>query len=233
MQDDPFEVVGEVDIWVHAGLLTLVLPSLESAKRAGVKRLISFSSTSVFTKVDSSNDAERALIKRIRDEEAAIEVYGEKSSIAWTIFRPTLIYGRGMDKNISFIMKVIQYMGFFPLVGDGSALRQPVHADDLALAVLEVLTQESAFERAYNLSGGETLTYKEMVGRIFASLHKAPRVICINPFIYKYAIIIIKKIMPRYAFVQTSMVDRMAIDMVFDHADATRDFNYAPRNFHP
>jgi len=43
----------------------------------------------------------------------------------------------------------------------------------------------------------------------------------------------IRKILSRYAFVQTSMVDRMSMDMAFDHSDATKDFDYDPRPFQP
>jgi len=233
LHDDPFTKADDIDVWVHAGLLTLTLPWLEPAARAGVKRLISFSSTSVFTKINSSSGRERELIGSIREAEATIAKHCEQLGIHWTIFRPTLIYGRGADQNISFIVSMIQRFGFFPVVGDGLALRQPVHADDLACAVLDALTRESTFDRAYNLSGGETLTYRDMVERVFASLHKNPRIVRINPFIYKCAITMIRKILPRYAFVQPSMVDRMSMDMVFDHADATNAFNYHPRMFQP
>jgi len=233
LHDDPFAKSGEVDAWIHAGLLTLTLPWLESAARAGVKRLISFSSTSVFTKLDSSSHAERKLIGSIREAEKVVAEHCKRLGIHWTIFRPTLIYGRGTDQNIAFIMRMIRRFGFFPMVGDGSALRQPVHADDLAQAALDALTQEDAFNRAYNLSGGETLTYRDMVERIFVSLHRKSRTISINPAVYKCVIAILKRVSSRYAFVQTSMVDRMSMDMVFDHADAAHDFDYNPRPFQP
>jgi len=233
LNDDPFAKAGEVDVWVHAGSLTLILPWLESAECAGVKRLIAFSSTSVFTKIDSSSGAERKLIGSIREAEYATAKSCKRLDISWTIFRPTLIYGKGTDQNISFIMSMIRNFGFFPVAGDGFALRQPVHADDLAQAVLGVLKKEKTFDRAYNLSGGETLAYRDMVERIFASLNKKPRIFCINPFLYKCVITMIRKILPRYAFVKTSMVDRMSRDMVFEHLDAKKDFDYSPRNFQP
>jgi len=200
LHDDPFVKSGDVDAWIHAGLLTLTLPWLESAARAGVKRLVSFSSTSIFTKIDSSSAAERKLIGAIREAEDAIAEHCKRLGIHWTIFRPTLIYGRGTDQNISFIVSMIQRFGFFPVVGDGLALRQPVHADDLAQAALDALTQEDAFNRSYNLSGGETLTYRKMVERIFVSLDKSPRIVRVNPVIYKWGIAIIKRMIPRYAW---------------------------------
>ena len=88
--------------------------------------------------------------------------------------RPTLIYGLGKVKNVREIAALIKRFGFFPIVGAGNGKRQPVHAEDLARACVSALLTETAANRAYNISGGEVLTYREMVNRIFASLADAP-----------------------------------------------------------
>jgi len=77
------------------------------------------------------------------------------------------------------------------------------------------------------------LTYRDMVKRIFQTLNRKPRIVNIPPAVYKLAIIVMKQISPRYAFVQSSMVDRMNMDMIFDHSDASKDFGYNPRAFQP
>jgi len=233
LHDDPFARAGAVDAWIHAGLLTLTLPWLESAARAGVKRLISFSSTSVFTKLNSSSNTERTLIGSIREAEDVIVGQCKGLGIHWTVFRPTLIYGRGTDQNISFIIHMIRRFGFFPIVGDGSALRQPVHAEDLAVACIAALNHEQTINKAYNLSGGEVLSYQDVVKRIFHTLDCPCRIIHLPSPIFKSAISVLKCFSSRYAFIQTSMVDRMNMDMVFDHMDATHDFGYDPRPFQP
>jgi len=233
LHNDPFEQTGSVDIWIHAGILTLSIPWLASAARAGVKHIITFSTTSIFTKLDSSSPQESALVEGIRNSERDVIEQCGQWAMRWTILRPTLIYGRGTDQNIAFITQMIQRFGFFPLVGSGAALRQPVHADDLAIAVMQIMATRQAFDHAYNLSGGEVLSYKEMVIRIFASLRKPVRTISISPMIYKTMIVTMKHVVPRYAFIQTSMVDRMHRDMVFDHDEASRDFDYQPRSFQP
>jgi len=233
LTDNPFAKLHTANTWIHAGPLALTLPWLAFAAQAGVKRLIAFSSTSIFTKIDSSSADERNLIANLQETEHTLAATCQRFNIHWTIFRPTMIYGNGMDQNISFIMKTVDRFGFFPIAGAGSGLRQPVHADDLAQAALHATTQKVAFNRSYNLSGGETLSYKAMVERIFLALDKQPTIIPIHPKLYKLAIFILKKTAPRYAFVQPSMVDRMAMNMVFDHTEASRDFDYAPRTFQP
>ena len=111
-------------------------------------------------------------------------------------------------------------------------MRQPVHVDDLAAACVGALDAESAFGRAYNLGGGERLTYVEMVRRIFIALDLPPRIAYLAPGLFRLLVRLLRKI-PRYGFVDEEMVMRISEDMVVDFSDATRDFNFSPRAFHP
>lgn len=94
--------------------------------------------------------------------------------MGWVILRPTLIYGRGRDRNITVIARFIRRFGFFPVLGRATGLRQPVHAEDVALACHRALEAPAATNRAYNISGGETVTYREMVRRVFLALEGGP-----------------------------------------------------------
>jgi GT2 family glycosyltransferase len=117
---------------VHLAPLGLLPPLLPELEKRGVRRLIAFGSTSRFTKCDSTSRKERELASRLAWAEDALASSCAVSRIAWTLFRPTLIYGAGMDRNVSAIARFINRFGFFPMVGHGQGSRQPVHADDLA-----------------------------------------------------------------------------------------------------
>ena len=52
-----------------------------------------------------------------------------------------------------------------PLVGGAPGLRQPVHAEDLANNRSRI--EPATINKFYALSGSETLSYREMIGRIF------------------------------------------------------------------
>jgi nucleoside-diphosphate-sugar epimerase len=109
-------------------------------------------------------------------------------------------------------------------------VREPVHADDLAVACVAVLDRPSTFNRAYNLSGGSTLTYLEMVEHIFASLGKRPRILRV-PLPLLRAGLAALSLLPAYRFLSADMADRLNEHLCFDHHDAERDFGYAPRGF--
>ncbi|HVO94993.1 MAG TPA: NAD-dependent epimerase/dehydratase family protein, partial [Terriglobales bacterium] len=217
---------------IHLAPLILLPPLLPRLEKLGVKRIIAFGSTSRFTKQNSSDPDERAFARDLAAAEETIAKFCAERSISWTIFRPTLIYGCGMDRNITIITKFIRQFGFFPLIGEGNGLRQPVHADDLASACMAVLDNPLIFNRAYDLSGGETLKYRKMVERIFQALGKPARFLRI-PLPLFVGLMHIASLLPRYRFLSGEMVRRMNQDLCFDHAEASRDFDYSPRGFRP
>ena len=108
-----------------------------------VARVVVFSSTSRFSKAASSDPGERALAEELARYEARIEHLVGAAGADLVILRPTLIYGAGLDQSLTRIAQWIQRRHFMPLVGAGVGKRQPVHAQDLATAVVDLLGRES------------------------------------------------------------------------------------------
>lgn len=160
-----------------------------------------------------------------------MQSWAECHGVEWLILHPTLIYGMGKDKNIAEIARFIRRFGFFPVFGKAQGLRQPVHAADVATACVAALLNSKAANRAYNISGAETLPYREMVGRIFAAMGRPARLLPVPMWAFRLAVAGLR-VLPRYRTWNSAMAQRMNRDMAFDHADATRDFGYAPRPFH-
>ncbi|WP_158918003.1 SDR family oxidoreductase [Caulobacter sp. S45] len=208
-------------------LLPTALPALAAA---GVKRLVAFSSTSRTTKADSPSPEERAVAARLTEGEAETERFCEAHEITWTVLRPTLIYSEGEDANISRLAALIRRFGVLPLSGFGGGLRQPVHAADLAQAALAVIDREQTFNRAYDLPGGETLTYRVMVERVFEGLGRKPRIIALPPPIWRFGLSLMGSRLPDAT---AAMGARMGEDLAFDPVPARRDFNWAARPFRP
>ncbi len=207
---------------------------LERLVQLGMKRLIAFSSTSRLTKGDSSEPAEREVVEQLARGETAIVDFCPKHGVAYTILRPTLIYDEGQDENVSQIASLIRKLGFFPVCGQASGLRQPVHARELARAAIQALPAEAAFDRAYNLSGGEALTYRDMVVRIFKGLGRKPFIVSLPLQVWWFALTVLDWIRPNRTLKRNiNMAERMNVDLWFDHAAAAHDFGYAPGPFAP
>lgn len=210
-------------------LLPKLIPQLATL---GVQRIIAFGSTSCYTKLNSPSDKDKIFAQDLQKAELALADICQQYKIAWTVFRPTLIYGNGTDKNISFIARFIRKFKFFPLVGRGQGLRQPVHADDLAEACLKALHCDTTYNQSYNLSGGETLSYKEMVVRIFKTLNQKPHFIYTPVQLLQISLFILS-VLPKYQYLTIDMANRMNLDHCFEHNDAKKDFGYTPRVFVP
>ena len=210
-------------IWTLPGLIG---PLAE----AGIRRVIAFSSTSRFSKAGSASRHERELSARLAASEQALARECERRGVAWTVFRPTLIYGCGMDKNVTAIANFIRRFRFFPLAGKGRGKRQPVHADDLAAACAAALEESATYAKSYNLSGGETLSYRSIVEDIFHVLGRPPRIVEVPTGLLRLGLRVLR-VLPPFAHVTPAMADRMDTDLCFAHDDAARDFGYRPRGF--
>ncbi len=221
---------GRARYLFHVAPLWLLPAFVHELPAWGVERLIAFGSTSRFTKADSSNAKERELAARLAAAEEALAARASKAGIAWTLFRPTLIYGRGRDANVSAIGRFVRVAGFFPIAGRGTGRRQPVHAEDLALACVQALDNPVTFGRAYDLVGGTTLTYREMVETVFRGLGRRPRLVHV-PRPVLSAVLAAASWLPGLRHLTPGMADRMDQDLTFDATPAARDFGYSPRPF--
>ena len=208
-----------------------VLPDCFSLLEAsGVRRIVALSSTSLFTKEGSSDLEEQNVARRLRDAEACVQAWAEKCGVEWVILRPTLIYGGGEDKNIAEIARFIQRFGFFPLLGRANGLRQPVHVQNVAGACLAALQARGVVNFAYNISGGEALSYRDMVGRIFVAMGRPCRLVSVPLWVFCVAVKLLR-FLPRYRHWSVAMAERMNRDLVFDHSDAKKDLGFSPRLF--
>lgn len=212
---------------VHCHLLGTALPLLA---RSGLQRAVFFTSTSILTKLSSANALERMQVQILADSEQTAIAECAKLGIAWTVLRPTIIYDEGRDSSISRLARLIERFGFFPLAGFGKGLRQPVHAEDLAIGALQAAASKAAIDKTYNLPGSEIVTYREMIGRIFDGLDMPRRIIPLPPILWRAAFTIAGHYFPN---VNAEMGSRMSADMIFDASAAAQDFGWSPRPFHP
>jgi nucleoside-diphosphate-sugar epimerase len=195
-----------------------------------IKRLVAFSSTSVLTKQDTEVAAERDTIRRLTEAERKIAAVCEQNEVGWTILRPTLIYAEGRDANITPLSRLIRRFGFMPLVGGAPGLRQPVHAEDLAIGAIAAAACPAAANKFYSLPGGEILTYREMIGRVFDGMKLPRRTVSVPVPVWRLMFAVAKPLFPT---ANVAMGLRMMKDMTFDATPAASDFGWNPRAFRP
>jgi nucleoside-diphosphate-sugar epimerase len=192
--------------------------------------VVALSSTSRFTKEESSDQAEQAVAKRLVEGESELRRWAEANGVDWIILRPTLIYGLGRDRNLSEVARFIRRFGLFPLFGKATGLRQPIHVQDLAEMCVAASQHPNIANRAYNLSGGEVLSYRDMICRVFGAVGRRPRMLPVPLLAFRIAVTVLR-LLPRYRNWTAAMAERMNRDLVFDHSEAAKDLAFKPRAF--
>jgi nucleoside-diphosphate-sugar epimerase len=194
-------------------------------------RIVAIGSLSEKTKRTSRDPAERALAERLATAERTLAAAAEARGSTATILRASLVYGAGLDRNLTPIAAFARRWHVFPLAPGALGLRQPVHADDLAAACVRLATMPST-GGVYDVGGGERLAFSAMLARVRASLGFATLPLPV-PIALARAGVGIARRLPAFGAASASALDRLREDLVVDHAAAAADFGWSPRDFRP
>ena len=221
---DAVPAVKDVSAIISFGPLQPFASWLERAPLPLSPRVIATSSMSAETKRESPLPAERLVSQQLRDGEALLAAACARQGCAWTVLRPTLIYGAGLDKSLSPIARRAARTRLFPLPA-GRGLRQPVHAADIAQAVLAALDSPASAGRVLSLGGGERLPAAEMFARVRRSLPVATLPLPLPAWLLDGA----RRVLPRLA----GPLGRLESDLVADNTELARLLGVTPRPFRP
>lgn len=224
LPDQPPQMDGEVQSIISFGPMDALAEWLERASLPALHRVIATSSMSAESKRHSPVEEERALAQRLRDSEAALAQACEKHGVAWTIFRPTLIYGAGMDRSLTPIARRALRTRVFALP-TGRGRRQPVHAQDIAFAVLAALQRPESSGRVIPIGGGERISAAQMFARVRASLPVRTLPIPVP----RVAASIAQRLFPRVR----GPLSRLDQDLIADNGELERLLEIHPRGFAP
>jgi GT2 family glycosyltransferase/uncharacterized protein YbjT (DUF2867 family) len=222
---------GRIPVWIALCPITALPQALPLLELAGVERLVAVSSTSRFTKKNSRDPRERILANNLEQAEAALKKWAAQKGVSLFVLRTTLTYDGEGDANIAAMARFIRKFHCLPVLFPADGLRQPLHAQNVAQACLSAVQLEKS-QADYDLSGGETLTYLEMAGRVFDSVGIARRFINIPRSLLRI-LELAGDLLPVRLQPPTGMFERMNADLVFDHAPAARDLNFSPQSFQP
>jgi nucleoside-diphosphate-sugar epimerase len=221
--NDPAAILPDAEIVLSLGPLDAFARWLERSPVGGLRRVVAIGSMSAHSKRDSPDPTERALALRLHDAESRLRDAATARNIAWTIFRPTLVYGAGIDNTLAPLARFARRWHVLPIPLGASGLRQPVHAADLAAACHAVIYRPTTFARTYEIGGGERLRFDAMIRRV----HEA-----VPGFVLPLPIpLTALRLLARPARIAPAALARVRVDLVADNADAIRDFAYSPRPF--
>lgn len=146
---------------------------VEACEAAGVSHFIYVSSISV-----EYPDPNAYARSKLRGEE-----WVKGSRLPYTIVRPSLAYEDGGAIEFMRFVGHLRRGPFVLLPKGGSALKSPVHIQDLVDGFLALPGNPKAFGKTYVFSGGEALSLRDMASALLAHMGRPKPVIGVPAWI--------------------------------------------------
>jgi NADH dehydrogenase len=135
------------------------LNMLAVARQAGVPRYLQMSALGARPEARS-----RYHQSKWRAEEAV-----RRSDLAWTIFRPSIVFGRG-DEFVSTLSWMIRRLPVVPVLGDGMYRLQPIAVEHVAEGIARALLRQVSVGQTYEIAGPRAYPFVEILDEIGAVL---------------------------------------------------------------
>lgn len=94
---------------------------------------------------------------------ARAEALVRDSGLAWTIFRPSLIFGLGDEFFATVMKQLVTTAPLIPQIGAGQFLFRPIWVGDVALAFQQALSMSASREQSYDLVGAKEYTFRQLL----------------------------------------------------------------------
>lgn len=137
---------------------------VEATKAAGVPRYLQMSALGTRPNARS----------RYHQTKWAAEETVRQSGLQWTIFRPSVIYGRG-DGFVTLLARLVRRLPVVPVIGNGRYQLQPIPVEQVAEAFARGLERDETVGRTYEVGGPRPYRFTAILDLIGAAVGK-PRV---------------------------------------------------------
>ena len=129
---------------------------VEGGAKCGAEHFIFVSSISVTYPYTTAYSLSKRECEKIVKSQDAME---------WTIIRPSLAYNEYGGQEFMMYLDYLKKFPVVPFIGNGRAIKNPVHVDDLMRGFLAVPGNEKAYGKTYPFCGSEQITI-EQLGRL-------------------------------------------------------------------
>jgi NADH dehydrogenase len=192
---------------------------IDEAKKAGVKRFVHMSALGTRENARS----------RYHQTKWAAEEAVRKSGLAWTIFRPSFVYGP-KDKGINTLAQVVRRLPFVPVLGSGDTKIQPISVENVAKAFVGAVRNDESVGKTYDLCGPEAFTWNELYDKLQGILGTRKKKIHLPLPIARVQAAVFEKMLAAPPFTRDQLL-MLQEDNVGDPKPAERDFVLAQPNF--
>lgn len=188
-------------------------------KRMGVRRFVHVSALGADAQGPSgylrSKAAGEAAIR------AEFNLYPEG---AYTIFRPSVVFGRE-DNFMNLFARLAKWLPIIPLAGARTRM-QPIYVRDVATVIVKALCNSATYGKTYTVAGVSQYTLAELV-RLATRWSGRPRAVWSLPWFMGYAQALMFELLPGQPIMSRDNLDSLRVDSITD-APMDADLGVAP-----
>jgi len=221
-----------IDLFIHlAGYFRTESKKLcESINLQGTKNAISFCRNNRINRilffstinVDLKTRGNYANTKLLAEEEI------RKSGLEYMIVRPALIY-EGRSGSLGRIMDYVEKLPFVPVFGNGRAIEQPIHIDELVSLTVMMIKDFKPGTTLY-AAGKDAMTFREMIDIIASSMNRKARILPI-PAKPVHTVLKLLEKANIYIGISSEQVAHMSEDLAADMTETLKLYPVELRSF--
>ena len=157
----------------------------------------------------------------------AEEIVARERSFEHTIVRPTLVYDEEGGLELTMFVNYLLRFPVVPFIGDGRAMKRPVHSEDLVDGLVRLAGNDATFGKTYNLSGGEAISMRDFARLILHHRGANKRFVHVPVPLCIAAAHLFGAFMAKPPLTSSAILG-IVQDADLDPSDAMRDLGYRP-----
>jgi uncharacterized protein YbjT (DUF2867 family) len=189
---------------------------VSASKEAGIKRYVHMSALGT----------RQNAVSRYHQTKWQAEEYVRTSGLDFTIFRPSIIFGRH-DQFINTFIRLIRLSPIVPIVGAGTTRVQPIWVEDVAACFTQSLQKEQTIGKVYELGGPEPISLEGLIDILIQRMKKSRLKIHVPVSMMKINAAIMELILPRPPLTR-EMLTMLQEDNTCDAALIEQQFDLRP-----
>jgi len=188
------------------------------AKRASVGHFIYVSSASVVYGKPTPYSLSKLSAEKIV----------KQSGLAFTIVRPTLVYGKQGGQEFDMYLEYLRKFPIVPFIGNGKSLKRPVYVEDITKGLIALCNNKSSVGKTYNFSGGEAISIQAFSRLCLVCLGRANKKIIHIPVWLCKTIAFFMAMTMKKPLLSWQTIAGITQDANLDPIEAKNDFGYSP-----
>jgi NADH dehydrogenase len=144
----------------------------------------------------------------------------------YVVLRPTIIYGKGEDRYIGKLIRLIKTFPIIPIVGNGKNKLQPMYIDDLIKIIKYCINYK--IKGSFLVAGSSIISYKELIDLLNKKLNLRRIKIYIPIWLLKPFAYLLQNFLKNPP-TTTVQLDNFKINQVYDIKRIKKNFKINPK----